>query len=205
MAPPKSPTLVFCRRAAALCGLLAFTIALADPQFGREEKSTPTFGRDIFVALDVSDSMLAEDVAPNRLTLAKLDVEDLVNAAVGDRIGLIAFAGSAQVEIPLTADRVFFRELLRNVDTTSVTVGGTALGDATRLALSRFGNAPGRARAIVLITDGEDWNSAPLEAARNAAEAGVPIYTVALGNLAGAKIPQYDAAGRRIGFKQFDG
>lgn len=203
--PPRSKTLLFVKNFFLATALVSFVLTLAGPKFGRVEETTATFGRDVFVLLDVSDSMLAEDVAPNRLTVAKLDVEDLLGAAVGDRVGLIAFAGSAQVEIPLTTDRTFFRELLQTVDVNSVKFGGTAIGDAIRLALSRFDDASDRARAIVLITDGEDWDSLPLEAARNAADANVPVFAIAIGDPQGAKIPEFDVAGRRVGFKTFDG
>lgn len=185
--------------------IVAFICVLAGPRYGKEEESHKTLGRDVFVLFDVSDSMLAEDVAPNRLTVAKLDVEDLLDSVVGDRIGLVAFAGSAQVEIPLTTDYEFFRELLRKVDTGTVRLGGTAIGDAIRLALKRFGAEPERKRLIVLITDGEDHDSLPLAAAENAAEMNVPIITVAIGSPEGAKIPVFNINGERVGYKTFDG
>ncbi|MBP5622354.1 MAG: VWA domain-containing protein [Thermoguttaceae bacterium] len=148
--------------------------------------------------------MLAEDVEPNRLSIAKLDVEDFLDAALGDRIGLIAFSGSAQIESPLTTDYDFFRSILRKIDVTTVQTSGTVIGDAIRLALERFGITSERSQAILLVTDGEDHDSLPLEAARNASEAGVPIFVVAIGNLQGAKIPVLDASGRRS-YKTFDG
>lgn len=204
--PPVSPALVFVKRALLALSLIAFVLTLAGPRFGVVETSGRELGRDIFVLLDVSESMLAEDVAPNRLTLAKLDVEDLLNAAVGDRIGLIAFAGSAQVEIPPTNDRALFREMLQSVDETTVALQGTAIGDALRLAVERLGDgSDGRERAIVLVADGEDHSSLPLEAANRAKSFGVPIYAVAIGDVAGAKIPVFNAAGRRVGYKIFDG
>ena len=188
-----------------LLSLIAFLCVFAGPRFGEEEETQEVFGRDVFVLFDVSDSMLAEDVSPNRLTVARLDVEDLLDAAVGDRIGLVAFAGSAQVEIPLTTDYDFFRELLRKVDTKTVRLGGTATGDAIRLALKRFGEEPERKRLIFLITDGEDHDSFPLEAAKNAAEMGVPIVAIGIGSPDGAKIPVFNVNGDRVGYKTFDG
>ena len=188
-----------------LLALVAFVCVFAGPRFGKKEEMRKVLGRDVFVLFDVSDSMLAEDVSPNRLTVARLDVEDLLDAAVGDRIGLVAFAGSAQVEIPLTTDYEFFRELLRKVDTKTVRLAGTATGDAIRLALKRFGQEPERKRLIFLITDGEDHDSLPLEAAKNAAEMGIPIVTVGIGSPNGAKIPNFNVNGERTGFKTFDG
>lgn len=204
--PPVSPALVLVKRALLALSLIAFVLTLAGPRFGVVATPSRELGRDIFVLLDVSESMLAEDVAPNRLTIAKLDVEDLLNAAVGDRIGLIAFAGSAQVEIPPTNDRALFREMLQSVDETTVALQGTAIGDALRLAVERLGDgSDGRERAIVLVADGEDHSSLPLEAANRAKSSGVPIYAVAIGDVAGAKIPVFNAAGRRVGYKIFDG
>lgn len=202
---PRSKKLVAFKTACLFLSLIAFVFVLAGPKSNELETAEfDTLGRDVFVLFDVSDSMMAEDVAPNRLSVAKLDVEDLLDAALGDRVGLIAFAGSAQVEIPLTTDYVFFRDLLRRIDTTTVRMAGTAIGDAVRLALKRFGADPNRSRAIVLITDGEDHESLPLEAARNAKDANVPIFVVAIGDLKGAKIPEYDASGNRI-YKTYDG
>ncbi|MBR4832948.1 MAG: VWA domain-containing protein [Thermoguttaceae bacterium] len=204
--PPASPILIGVKNALLVSALIAFTLTLAGPRFGNEETTRQTLERDIFVLLDVSDSMLAEDVAPNRLTLAKLDVEDLLDAVVGDRVGLIAFAGSAQVEIPPTNDRTLFREMLQSIDVSTVALSGTAIGDALRLAVERLGDgSDGRERAIVLIADGEDHSSLPLEAALCAKSAGIPIYAIAIGDLEGAKIPKFDAAGRRVGYKIFDG
>ncbi len=202
---PRSKKLVAFKTVCLFLSLIAFVFVLAGPKSNELETAEfDTLGRDVFVLFDVSDSMMAEDVAPNRLSVAKLDVEDLLDAALGDRVGLIAFAGSAQVEIPLTTDYVFFRDLLRRIDTTTVRMAGTAIGDAVRLALKRFGSDPNRSRAIVLITDGEDHESLPLEAARNAKDANVPIFVVAIGDLKGAKIPEHDASGNRS-YKTYDG
>ena len=202
---PRSKFLSALRVFLLLISAFAFLFFLAGPKSTElEEKTTKSLGRDIFVLFDVSESMLAEDIEPNRLSIAKLDVEDFLDAALGDRIGLIAFSGSAQIESPLTTDYEFFRNVLRKIDVTTVQTSGTVIGDAIRLALERFGVAPERSQAILLVTDGEDHDSLPLEAARNASEAGVPIFVVAIGNLQGAKIPVLDASGRRS-YKMFDG
>ena len=203
---PKEATLFLkLKRIALFLATIFLLIALCGPRYGRELETHSSYGRDLFVVFDVSDSMLAEDVSPNRLAVAKLDVEDLLNAALGDRIGLITFSGSAQVEIPLTTDYEFYRALLRKVDTSTIKLGGTAIGDAVRLALQRFDHDIEREKAIILITDGEDHDSRPLEAARKAVELKVPVYTIALGTESGAKIPIFDVNGRRVGYKRFDG
>ncbi|MDO5308536.1 MAG: VWA domain-containing protein [Planctomycetia bacterium] len=198
----------YCARLKGAClllGVCAVILALAEPHFGATENETQSYGRDVFVLFDVSDSMLAEDMPPNRLAIAKLDVEDLLDVMRGDRVGLIAFAGSAQVEVPLTTDYNFFRDILRNVDTSTVCMGGTAIGDAIRLALARFGQEETRQRAIILITDGEDHDSMPTAAAESAAQLNVPIYAIALGSSQGAKIPVFDVAGNKTGYKVYDG
>lgn len=202
---PKSRVASLFKSTCLFLALAAFICALAQPRYGKEPETRKILGRDVFVLFDVSDSMLAEDVSPNRLAVAKLDVEDLLDAAVGDRIGLVAFAGSAQVEIPLTTDYEFFRELLRKIDPQTVRLGGTAIGDAIRLALKRFGFESERKRLIVLITDGEDHDSLPIEAAKNAAEMNVPILAIAIGSPEGAKIPVFDVNGEKTGYKMYDG
>jgi len=173
--------------------LLAFVFgiaALAGPQFGTYYEDVHRSGVDVFVLLDVSRSMLAEDVIPNRLERAKSDIQDLLNCVAGDRVGLIAFAGKPIIKVPLTTDHRFFLQVLRSVDTNSAPRGGTAIGDAIRLALRSMPPEAERVRAMVLITDGEDQESMPLEAAKDAAERQVRILTIGLGNSAeGGRIP----------------
>lgn len=202
---PRSKFLSTTKTLFLLAATIAFVFFLAGPKSTElDEKTNKSLGRDIFILFDVSESMLAEDMKPNRLTIAKLDVEEILDAAIGDRIGLIAFSGSAQVETPLTSDYEFFRNILRKIDTTTLQTSGTVIGDAIRLALERFGSGNNRSQAIILITDGEDHDSLPLEAARNAFEAKVPIFVIAIGDLRGSKIPVMDASGRRS-YKMYDG
>jgi Ca-activated chloride channel family protein len=143
------------------------------------------------VLLDVSKSMLAEDAAPNRLERAKAEIRDFVRALPGDRIGLIAFAGRASTLCPLTPDQGFFRLVLETASPHSVSRGGTRIGDAVRKALEAFTPGPG-AKAILLVTDGEDHDSYPLEAAKQAREAGVRVVTIGFGEEQGAEIPITD-------------
>ena len=179
--------------------LLAFVfgiVAAAGPRFGTYYEEIVQSGVDVFILLDVSRSMLAEDVTPNRLERAKSDIQDLLNHVAGDHIGLIAFAGRPIIKVPLTADHGFFLHVLRSVDTNSAPRGGTAIGDAIRLALRAMPPEADRERAIVLITDGEDQESMPLEAARDAAERQIRILTIGLGNPAeGRRIPIRDPSG----------
>lgn len=165
---------------------------------------------DVMVVLDVSRSMLAEDAAPNRLARARAEISSMLDRLRGHRVGLIAFAGKASVLSPLTPDYGFFRMMLRGANPSSVSRGGTAIGEALRLAVEAFGeDGASGARMILLITDGEDHESAPREAAKAAAEAGVAIVAVGLGSeegapilvtdpRSGAKRPVTDAAGNQV-------
>ena len=175
------------RETAVVTGL----VALAGPRFGTQYEDVIPRGSDLYVLIDVSRSMLAEDVPPSRLGRAKADVAALVSRLDGERVGLIAFAGQAVVKCPLTVDYDAFRRSLDELDPASAPRGGTAIGDAIRKALEVFQAQADRDQAILLITDGDDQQSYPLEAAAVAAERHVTIFTVGLGDADhGARIPQ---------------
>ena len=196
----------FFRKALLLFSAFVFAIvAVASPRFGTYYEEFSQSGVDVFILLDVSRSMLAEDVVPNRLGRAKSDIRDLLNNVTGDRVGLIAFAGKPIIKVPLTTDHGFFLQVLHTVDTDSAPRGGTAIGDAIRLALRAMSPEAERQRAMVLITDGDDQESMPLEAAKDAAERQVRILTLGLGNPAdGGRIPLRDAAGQST-YLKYDG
>lgn len=171
-------------------------IAIAGPQFGEQVEVVVPRGSDLYVMIDVSRSMLADDVPPSRLARAKADVSALVNRLEGERVGLIAFAGQAVVKCPLTVDYDSFRRALDELDPNSAPRGGTAIGDAIRKALEVFNTNVERDQAILLITDGDDQASYPLEAATVAAERKVTIFTVGLGDAEqGSRVPQKGAKG----------
>lgn len=176
---------------------LAFLIAgAARPRWGVYLEEVQTRGVDMFVLLDVSRSMLAEDVAPNRLDRAKSDIRDLVGRLGGDRVGLIVFAGAAVTQVPLTTDHSFFLAALADVDETSAPRGGSLLGDAIRKALASLQPNAERDHVLVVITDGEDHDSFPQEAAKEAAARDVKIFTVGLGDTGeGGRIPVRDGQG----------
>jgi Ca-activated chloride channel family protein len=179
------------RETALVTGL----VALAGPRFGTQYEDVIPRGSDLYVLIDVSRSMLAEDVPPSRLGRAKADVAALVNRLEGERVGLIAFAGQAVVKCPLTVDYDAFRRSLDELDPNSAPRGGTAIGDAIRKALEVFQARANRDQAILLITDGDDQQSYPREAAAVAAERQVTIFTVGLGDADhGARIPKGAAA-----------
>jgi len=178
----------------AAAGLLIW--ALAQPQGGVFYESVEGKGVDVFVLLDVSRSMLAEDVRPSRLERARSDIRDFLAHARGDRVGLITFAGKAVVKCPLTLDYDFFDLMLTDADTSSAPRGGTLIGDAVRKALASFTSEEGRERLLLLVTDGDDQESFPLEAARLAAEQGVSLFAVGLGDAGeGTAIPAADRTG----------
>jgi Ca-activated chloride channel family protein len=171
--------------------LMTGLVGLAGPRFGTQYEDVIPRGSDLYVLIDVSRSMLAEDVPPSRLGRAKADVAALVNRLEGERVGLIAFAGQAVVKCPLTVDYDAFRRSLDELDPRSAPRGGTAIGDAIRKALEVFQARADRDQAILLITDGDDQQSYPLEAAAVAAEHHVTIFTVGLGDADhGARIPK---------------
>lgn len=170
--------------------LITGLIALAGPQFGTQIEQVVPRGSDLYVLIDVSRSMLADDVTPSRLERAKADVSSLVNRLNGERIGLIAFAGKAVVKCPLTIDYDSFRRALMELDPNSAPRGGTAIGDAIRKAIEVFHAGTQRDQSVLLITDGDDQESFPLEAATVAAERKVTVFTVGLGDASsGARIP----------------
>ncbi len=170
-----------------LC-LGATILALMRPQWGLRYVPASRVGAELMICLDVSRSMLAEDVAPNRLERAKAELVDLLALLDGDEVGLIAFAGRATVLSPLTPDFSFLRLVLEGAGPGSVARGGTRLEEPLRKALAGFAASGSAARAILLITDGEDLDSFPLEAARAAREAGVRVIAIGFGSEAGSQI-----------------
>ncbi len=156
--------------------------ALMRPQWGFEYVETPRAGTELMVCLDVSKSMLAQDCAPNRLERAKAEIVDLLPYLDGDHVGLIAFAGKATVLSPLTPDFGFFRMVLEEAGPNSVPIGGTRLTDPIRKAVAGFGETSDVSRAILLITDGEDHDEFAVDAAEEAAEAGIQIIAIGFGD-----------------------
>ena len=177
-------------RALLLVAALALLVlALAGPKWGFHWEEIHREGVDIVIAIDTSRSMLAEDVKPNRLARSKLAIEDLVKRLQGDRIGLVAFAGSAFVQCPLTLDYQAFAESLHAINVGIIPKGGTALTEAIKAGLEAFEGRQGKHEALILITDGEDHEGHVDDAAKEAADQGVKIYTVGIGTAEGDLIP----------------
>ncbi|XZE45972.1 VWA domain-containing protein [Pirellulaceae bacterium SH467] len=179
----------------AIAILLAF-LSLAGPQFGESEQRVESRSNDLYVLLDVSRSMTATDVLPSRLDRAKADIASLVNQLQGERIGLIAFAGQAVIQSPLTVDYENFKRILASVDPFTAPRGGTAIGDAIRKSTEILAQTTSGRRSILLVSDGGDLESSPVEAAEFAAQENIPIYAIGLGDSKrGARIPAGDTGG----------
>ena len=180
-----------------LLALAGVILALAQPRYGFIEKETKQKGRDVVIALDTSKSMLATDIAPDRLTRAKLFSQDLLRFLKGDRVGLIAFAGSAFLQAPLTLDYAAVTNALDEMDASVIPMGGTNMATAIATAREAFGKAEGQTRALVILTDGEELDADGITAAKQATSEGIRIFTVGIGSAAGSLIPVRTQDGRQ--------
>ena len=182
---------------------LAFaTLALARLQFGSHLEEVKREGLDIMVALDLSNSMLAQDMKPSRLEKAKQEIRGIIDRLGGDRIGLVAFAGEAFIQCPLTLDYAAAEMLLAVMDQNTVSVQGTSIAEAIIAARRAYDEREKKHKVLLLLTDGEDHGGKAVDAAREARRDGLRIYTVGIGNPAGEPIPVLDRQGNRVGFKK---
>jgi Ca-activated chloride channel family protein len=177
----------------ALCFLI---LALIGPKWGFQWHEIKREGIDIIVAMDVSNSMLAQDVKPSRLERSKLAVEELLDLLQGDRIGLVAFSGSAFLQCPLTMDYGAFAIALNAIDADIIPHGGTSISSAIEAAMEAFEGKERKYKAIILITDGEDHVGNSARAAEEAAAQGIKIFCVGIGTTDGELIPMVDETGR---------
>ena len=187
--PSYSKSKVWVRLTLFSIGFFFFVIGLSRPQIGAKLKEHETKGAEIMIALDVSNSMLAEDYSPNRLERAKLAISRLVDKLRDDRIGLIVFAGNSFVQLPITTDYVSAKMFLGSISTESVPIQGTAIGEAINTALRSFSAQSEKSRAVIVITDGENHEDDPVAAAAQAAELGVRVFTIGVGSPEGKPIP----------------
>jgi Ca-activated chloride channel homolog len=185
-----------------LFSLMLLIIAAANPQVGTRVQEVKQTGIDVFIALDVSRSMLAQDIKPDRLDKAKYQISNLINKLKGDRIGLIIFAGEAFVQFPLTTDYSAANLFLSAVDVNSVPQQGTAIASAINLATKSFDYKTNTQKVIVVITDGEDHEGDIMQAVDAAKEKGIKIYTIGLGSPTGVPIPVYNAQGQQVDYKK---
>ena len=187
-----------------LFALFFLITGIIDPKVGTKVETVKRKGIDLYIALDVSNSMLAEDIQPNRLSRAKMAISNLIDKLDGDRIGLIVFAGRAYKLLPLTTDYSAAKLFLSSVDTKIVPVQGTAIGSAINLATASF-EKDKHNKAIIIITDGGNHQGNPFLAAKMAAEKGIKVFTIGMGLPEGAPIPIYDAQGNRSFLKDRQG
>ncbi|MBR5564076.1 MAG: VWA domain-containing protein [Bacteroidales bacterium] len=187
--PSYSKSKVWVRLTLFSIGFFFFAIGLSRPQIGVRLKEQEIKGAEIIIAIDVSNSMLAEDYSPNRLDRAKLAVSRLVDKLRDDRIGLVIFAGTSFVQLPVTTDYVSAKMFLNTIDTGSIPIQGTAMGDAITTCIRSFSQQSDKSRAIILITDGENHEDDPVAAAKQAAEMGIKVFTIGVGSPEGKPIP----------------
>lgn len=180
----------------------ALSIALARPLWGVQTSLVQTEGASVYLLLDVSNSMNAEDIQPSRLERAKIGLSDLLDGVRGNEVGLIAFAGRSVIVFPLTTDVQSARTFLNYVSSDMITRQGTAIDDAIQLALDSFILEQGSSQVIVVLSDGEDHNEAIDEAIASAVDRGVTIHTVGYGTVGGGSIPIRNNAGLVVGNKQ---
>jgi Ca-activated chloride channel family protein len=177
-------------------------LALSNMQVGTRLEEVKQEGVEIFLVLDLSLSMKAEDIKPNRLEKAKLEIRNLIGRLGGDRIGLVVFAGKAYTQFPLTTDYSAANLFLDAIDVDAVSTPGTAIGAAIDQAMESFDLKEPTTKVIVVITDGENTDGDVFESAENAAAKGVLIYTIGMGSPTGAPIPMYNASGQTGDFKR---
>ena len=177
-------------------------LSFSRPQLGTRLKTVKREGQDVIIALDVSKSMLAEDIKPNRLAKAKHEVASLIDRLEGDRVGLVAFAGKAFTQCPLTLDYSAAKMFLDAMSPDIIPVPGTAIGEAITKATAAFVEKERKHKVLILITDGEGHEGKPLEIAKEASKEGIVIYTVGIGSVQGVPIPEFDTRGNRLGFKK---
>ncbi len=179
------------------------TVALANPQLGTHLEMVKRKGVDVVIALDVSKSMLANDIAPSRLDKAKKEIRDLMNIMRGDRIGIVCFSGDAFVQVPLTVDYAAVEMYLDAVSPGIIAKQGTAIGKAVKLSMDSFTEEGDKYRVIILMTDGEDHAAKETgDRVEEAANRKIKIFCVGFGSPDGSLIPETDGSGRIIGYKK---
>jgi Ca-activated chloride channel family protein len=189
--PEASTPKLILKFALAMVAAGFLVLTLAGPQTGSRIEKAHRKGIDLMIALDVSNSMLAEDIKPNRLERSKQSILRLIDQLDGDRIGIIVFAGKAYTQLPITTDYAAAKLFVSAISTDIIPTQGTAVGDAIARAIASYGETKNN-KAIIIITDGEDHQGSVLEQAEAAAKAGIAIYTIGMGLPDGAPIPVYN-------------
>ena len=174
-------------------------IAIADPQIGDKTEEGKRTGSDVMVLLDVSNSMMAADLSPNRLENAKRAISQMIDSMHNDRIGIIIFAGQAYVQLPITTDYAAAKLFLNNISTAIVPTQGTAIGAAIEMGMESFAQVNGKSKAMIIITDGENHEDDAVSAAKSAYDKGIEIHVIGVGSPEGSPIPIYKN-GQPVGF-----
>jgi Ca-activated chloride channel family protein len=181
---------------------ILLVIGIANPQVGAKMEEVKREGVDLMIAIDLSNSMMAEDIKPNRLERAKLAISRLINKLEGDRIGLIVFAGEAYVQLPITTDYSAAKLFLSTVNTNIVPTQGTEIAKAIDLSMQSFDMENAQNKAIIIITDGESHDEKAIESAEKANELGMFVHTLGMGLSKGGPIPIYNKYGNRTGYRK---
>ncbi|MDM8530296.1 VWA domain-containing protein [Anaerolineales bacterium HSG25] len=182
--------------------LVMLIVTLARPRWGVQSEYVERQGVEVMVALDISKSMLAEDLKPNRLDRAKLEISELMEALIGNDMGLVLFSGAAFVQFPLTSDFTTARSFLDSAHPGVISRPGTAIAEAIEIGMTGFNKERATQKVLVLLTDGENHEDDALGAATNAAEEGIIIYAIGFGSPEGEPIPEYDEYGTLLGYKE---
>ena len=183
-------------------GVALLIFSLARPQWGSDIEIVEQGGVQVMVALDISRSMLAEDLKPNRLDRAKLEISDLISRLYGNEVGIVLFSGASFIQFPLTFDYSTARTYLNHANPNAITRQGTVIAEAIETAMPGFSTERERQKVIVIMTDGESHEGDPIAAARQAAEQGAAIFTVGFGSPDGAPVPTHDERGEITGYSQ---
>ena len=185
--------------------VLIFTLlilAIANPQIGTKMEEVKREGVDLMIAIDLSNSMMSEDIKPNRLDRAKQAISKLINRLEGDRIGLIVFAGEAYVQLPITTDYSAAKLFLSTVNTDIVSIQGTEIAKAINLSVESFDMENGQNKAIIIITDGENHDQEAIESAEKANKLGIFVHSLGMGLKKGGPIPTYNQYGQQTGYRK---
>jgi Ca-activated chloride channel homolog len=190
--PKNSKLSILIRFCLLILAFSMFVISLISPRWGYDWKEVETFGSNIFIALDVSKSMLADDISPNRLSRAKLELNQLLEKLQGDRVGLIIFSGEAFLQSPLTHDYLMLAEWLAKTDVDSISSTGTSIKEAIKIAIRGFSHINSNSKVLIIVSDGEEQDEGSLDLAKEAASKGIKIYTIGIGSSKGAPISYHE-------------
>ncbi len=185
-------------------GVALIIFALARPQWGSDVQIVEQRGVQVMVALDISLSMLAQDLKPSRLERAKLEIDDMMSKLTGDEVGIVLFSGSSFIQFPMTFDYATARTYLRHANPSIISRQGTVIEKAIRTSLTGFSEERASQKIIVVMTDGENHEGDPVAAASEALEQGAVVYTVGFGSPEGEPLPIFDPAGNVSGYRQDD-